>query len=447
MNQKQNEAQAPKTPEANGKKKHHKPKAGGQPKNGAKVDKAITQHAKTPRPGSGQRTLQDLASLVKMVPRTNKKPAHAVRAPLPNLMKYKGDGVDHINISTEAKTELGKLLCSSAYLPFNHPVLGKFSSIMAFNHYIVSAERDDRMRNASPKDLRLLADAGTRVTVHSLWTLIFYATWIQVNAYPALVEALRTNELSFDLYKQKSYRGMPVTLYRPDLHDVSLEIIEAIAKAIKTKKPPVFRSADMSKMIRLTEEFAVLGMAKTDTNPVAEQTAALLKGTDVKALGQDIDRIHEQVVDPAANGFADITLIEVKEGGGVEYLLSPNGYEWNRKSLQSLVAELYLNNNNRVVVQVDSAQGSEQYQLLEQYFCHTVKVNDDDVRFLHVDRAVVEQFSDADGANLKVIEVHDIPGQPHFAALLHSVTNDVFIAQCVPAAVEAVGEVAEQTQG
>lgn len=436
MNQKQNEAQAPKNPEAaGGKKKHHKHKGGGQaprqPKN-----------TKPAQPGSGQQSLQDLASLVRMVPRTNKKPAHAVRAPLPNLMKYKGDGVDHINVSTEAKTELGKLLCSSAYLPFNHPVLGKFSSIMAFNHYIVSAERDDRMRNASPKDLRLLADAGTRVTVHSLWTLIFYATWIQVNAYPALVEALKTNELPFDLYKQKSFRGMPVTLYRPDLHDVSLEIIEAIAKAIKTKKPPVFRSADMSKMIRLTEEFAVLGMAKTDTNPVAEQTAALLKGADVKAIGQDIDRIHEQVVDPAANGFADITLIEVKEGGGVDYLLSKNGYEWNRKSLQELVAELYLNNNNRVVVQIEG----QQYQLLEQYFCHTVKVGDSDVRFLHEDRAVVEKFNDEDGANLSVIELHGIPDQPYFAALLHKLTNDVFIAQQLPVAVEVTAEVAEQPQ-
>lgn len=304
MNQKHNEAQTPKNPAGDGKKKHHKPNGGGKPNSKPQGAKPAGNPNKGGQPKKGVQSLQDLASLVRMAPRGSKKPAHSIRAPLPNLMSYKGDGEDHINISTEAKTELGKLLCSASYLPFEHPVLGKFASIMAFNFYIVSAERDDRMRNATPKELRLLADAGTKVTVQYLWTLIFYATWIQVKSYPALVEALKTNELPFDLYKQKNYRGMPASLYRPDLHDVSLEIIDAISKAIKSGKPPAFRSTDLAKMIKLSEEFATIGMAKRPEDPVAVQTAALLKGSE-KAVGEDIDRIHEQLQD-GAEGHATI---------------------------------------------------------------------------------------------------------------------------------------------
>jgi len=289
-------------------------------------------------------SLQDLRSLVRMAPKSAMKPKHSIRAPLPNLMSYKGDGIDHINISTAAKTDLGKLLCSSSYLRFDHPILGKFNSIMAFNFYLTSAERDDRMRVASPKELRMLADAGAKIPVLNLWTLVCYATWVQINSYKAVVAAIRENTLPFDLYKQRNFDGKPASLMRPELHDVFLEIINAVSKAIKTGEPLMFRGSNLDKMIKLTEEFSAIGQPKVQEEAPAQKnvTVALLEGVDKKSLSEDIDRIHEQIVDPTVTGHANI---EASVIGQAEIHMFPTRDEFPKEPVEN---DVYVALDNRV---------------------------------------------------------------------------------------------------
>ena len=45
------------------------------------------------------------------------------------------DGIDHINIYSKGKTELGRLLTNFAHTPFTFPLHGAFSSVEAFWYY------------------------------------------------------------------------------------------------------------------------------------------------------------------------------------------------------------------------------------------------------------------------------------------------------------------------
>lgn len=53
------------------------------------------------------------------------------------LMEYtpETDGVDHINIYSKGKTELGRLLTNLAHTPFTFPLHGSFSSVESFWYY------------------------------------------------------------------------------------------------------------------------------------------------------------------------------------------------------------------------------------------------------------------------------------------------------------------------
>lgn len=52
------------------------------------------------------------------------------------------DGIDHINIYSKGKTELGKFLTNFAHTPFEHPEDGKFESVEGY-WYWLSCKNDD----------------------------------------------------------------------------------------------------------------------------------------------------------------------------------------------------------------------------------------------------------------------------------------------------------------
>lgn len=55
------------------------------------------------------------------------------------------DGVDHINIYSKGKTELGRMLSNFAKTPFVHPVDGQFMSIEGYWYWL--STKDDNLRH------------------------------------------------------------------------------------------------------------------------------------------------------------------------------------------------------------------------------------------------------------------------------------------------------------
>lgn len=57
------------------------------------------------------------------------------------------DGVDHINIYSNAKTELGRKLSHFPFTPFTHPYFGPFKSMEGFWYWLKAEKKDDVLRN------------------------------------------------------------------------------------------------------------------------------------------------------------------------------------------------------------------------------------------------------------------------------------------------------------
>lgn len=58
------------------------------------------------------------------------------------MYKPDNDGIDHINIYSKGKTELGRWLSNFAYSPFTHPIDGKFTSIEGYWYWLLAPQHN-----------------------------------------------------------------------------------------------------------------------------------------------------------------------------------------------------------------------------------------------------------------------------------------------------------------
>lgn len=56
------------------------------------------------------------------------------------------DGIDHINIYSKGRTELGRMLSNFAHSPFTHPEYGSFTSIEGFWYWMKTGKKHDTLR-------------------------------------------------------------------------------------------------------------------------------------------------------------------------------------------------------------------------------------------------------------------------------------------------------------
>jgi ATP-dependent protease HslVU (ClpYQ) ATPase subunit len=57
------------------------------------------------------------------------------------------DGIDHINIYSRGKTEVGRQLSNFAYSPFTHIKYGKFNSIEGLWYYLITGGQHEVLRD------------------------------------------------------------------------------------------------------------------------------------------------------------------------------------------------------------------------------------------------------------------------------------------------------------
>ena len=64
----------------------------------------------------------------------------------PGEIDISKDGVDYINIYSNATTELGRIMSHFSHTPFTHPYFGYFVSMEGYWYYMRAREKDDRLR-------------------------------------------------------------------------------------------------------------------------------------------------------------------------------------------------------------------------------------------------------------------------------------------------------------
>lgn len=110
------------------------------------------------------------------------------------------DGVDHINISNQAKTDLGQSLSQDVFIEFEHPVFGKFNTLTGFWYYISSTDRKNECRTLNSNKLRRMFKDIKLPSIKNFRAIILEAYWLKITQHEAIQHELLSTELPLDCY-------------------------------------------------------------------------------------------------------------------------------------------------------------------------------------------------------------------------------------------------------
>jgi hypothetical protein len=105
------------------------------------------------------------------------------------------DGVNHINIFSRGKTELGVFASNFPRYPFKHPQYGMFDSMEGFWHWASTGKQHDVFRKLSGLEAKNMAKQFIRVENPDFHEEIKFAIECKFNAYPLFKMKLTMNKL------------------------------------------------------------------------------------------------------------------------------------------------------------------------------------------------------------------------------------------------------------
>lgn len=140
----------------------------------------------------------------------NAAPYQEISFKLPHPSAWVEDGVDHINISPAALTDLGRTLHPNTALAFNHDVFGDFSSVSSFWDFIETGAKHDKLRSLKTNERMRFMRNISKLHVNSLKFFILDAIWIRIKTYVRLSECFKESTLPFDSYYLNGEHKFPV---------------------------------------------------------------------------------------------------------------------------------------------------------------------------------------------------------------------------------------------
>lgn len=156
-----------------------------------------------------------------------------ISAPYNKPNQFKVEGEDHINVSLQSKTKLGRLFDPGYCLNLEYPHIGKFKSILALGYWLRSPDLNDSIRTLSGSKLKNYVKDhdlhGKRVPNYT--AIVAKATWLRVSARPDVIEEIKNlpddiDILSYSVHKTSNLRI--TTNYAPMVVAITKEIIRAI---------------------------------------------------------------------------------------------------------------------------------------------------------------------------------------------------------------------------
>lgn len=165
-----------------------------------------------------------------------RKDAHIHR---PN--DYGQEGEDHINLSIQSTTRMGKIFDPGYLKVVNYPHIGKFCSIFSMWCWLKSSTMDDNLRRLSGHQLVRYIDNNdiSMSNVPNFKAIIAKATWDKLQAYPAVLEEMRqlpdnVQLLSYNVIRSSNLRVC--TKYAALIIGIAREFISAL----KQEREPNF---------------------------------------------------------------------------------------------------------------------------------------------------------------------------------------------------------------
>ncbi|WKV20404.1 hypothetical protein 16Q_011c [Pseudomonas phage 16Q] len=110
------------------------------------------------------------------------------------------DGVDHINVYSKGKTELGRLLTNFADTPFRHPVYGVFRTVEGLWYWLKTGMQHENLRDVLGWEAKMLGKSWDSVEIEDFDTKIKTAIRAKLIQHPHILRMLIDNELPLAHY-------------------------------------------------------------------------------------------------------------------------------------------------------------------------------------------------------------------------------------------------------
>lgn len=169
-----------------------------------------------------------------------------------NIYTPETDGVNHINIHINARTELGRMLSYFYEIPFTHPYFGPFVSMEGFWHFVQGYTRDpvervqiklDELRGLSGQRAKNFGKQLDWYHVESFKEIILAAHFYKIEQNQDVLDLLIASTLPFDTYYVFKPEGDAAGASNRIIHNPGYEwqvqAFEDIRKMLKNGERPV----------------------------------------------------------------------------------------------------------------------------------------------------------------------------------------------------------------
>ena len=198
-----------------------------------------------------------------------------------DMYLLQNDGIDHINIYSRGKTELGGFLSNFAYSPFNHPKFGSFNTVEGFWHWLKTGKKHDEFRILSGMDSKKLSRKLEGSFPENFKKTIKEAILLKIESNEKFKQLLKESTLPLTHYY---YYGDEVThkIITPDNSKWLINYIEDIRKYLKGKGCKLIIAGS-----RNIEDYDLLKKTyneSIDIQPVIEIVSGMCRGPDLLGI-------------------------------------------------------------------------------------------------------------------------------------------------------------------
>lgn len=144
--------------------------------------------------------------------------------------KPENDGVDHINVYSRGKTQLGQLLSNFAHTPFVHPEHGAFASMEGYWYWCSTGRSQDHLRRLYGFSAKSAGSKCECVPMEEseFRDMIIQGTRCKIEQSPMLMTALKESTLPLAHYYE--YGGKAVSAEK---HRWQIDTLEAIRRELR----------------------------------------------------------------------------------------------------------------------------------------------------------------------------------------------------------------------
>lgn len=143
------------------------------------------------------------------------------------------DGVDHINIYSKGRTELGKLLSNFWALGFLHPLHGYFVSMEGFYYYVSTGFKHEELKKLFGYRAKINGREKERIYCEDFEVIVREGLNLKVEQNPELKKLLKESSLPFKHYYV--YGKDPYKVIEVKGHDWLIDGYTSIREKLKSE--------------------------------------------------------------------------------------------------------------------------------------------------------------------------------------------------------------------